>query len=547
MAGALAAAGAAAAALVASPAVLPTNPAVVTATWSGVANPAPTDWVAAYCAGAPTAGFGAWSYVTACPGYASGACTSGLQLTLSYAGCPQMELRYYHDPAPYALVATSGPLTWAPAANASLRHPRTAYGRVPQTEMHVSWTSDDGVTPGVVQLGTAPGAYTLNVTAAAPTTYAPSDLCAPPSAYSFPGYFFHALATGLAPATRYYARAVQGAAATAEFSFVTGKPLGAPTTFAMFADMGVSGSDGASATASHVGALARSGGVDHVIHVGDLSYARGDSAVWEEWMGLLDGAGITPAVPYHVSVGNHEFDYSGPDSPQDPSGAGARMTAAKYPWWNGGDDGGGECGVPTARRFRAPDTGNGVFWYSFDAGLVHVAMVSSEHDPAPGAPMGDWLRADLAGVDRAATPWVLVGIHRPLYETEDYPGDAAVAAGFRGLLEPALLASRVDVVVAGHYHSFQRSCALANLTCVDPAAGGQHGVVHYTSGAAGASLDATTVTPSHYIEKTILGSFGYSVVAVPNATAMRLTLFLNDGNDVGDDVWLVKGVGVVPA
>jgi len=204
-------------------------------------------------------------------------------------------------------------------------------------------------------------------------------------------------------------------------------------------------------------------------------------------------------------------------------------------WWNGGGDSGGECGVAVARRFRMPATGNGVFWYSFAAGNVHVAMLSSEHDPSPGAPMGDWLAQDLAAVDRAATPWLVVGIHRPLVETEAYAGDFAVAAGLRAILEPLLLRFRVNVVVAGHYHSFQRSCAMANLTCVE-----EGGVVHYTTGAAGASLDEVALYPSSYIEKTILGKWGYSVVDAPNATAMRLTFFDNADDAVGDDVWITQ-------
>ena len=164
-------------------------------------------------------------------------------------------------------------------------------------------------------------------------------------------------------------------------------------------------------------------------------------------------------------------------------------------------------------------------------------MVSSEHDPAVGAPMGDWLIADLASVDRSVTPWLILGIHRPLYETEQYAGDFAVAAGLRGLMEPYLLKYGVDVVVAGHYHSFQRSCRVANLTCVGPS---EPGVVHYTTGAAGAWLDATELYPSNYIDATILGQYGYSMAHAPNATALRLTFFLNVNNTIGDDVWITR-------
>ena len=151
---------------------------------------------------------------------------------------------------------------------------------------------------------------------------------------------------------------------------------------------------------------------------------------------------------------NHgHSEYQQEDAPNhdgDHQQGGAEGDAAQSSAVDGGDASGG----------------NGVFWYGFSVGNVHVAMVSSEHDPSPDAPMGAWLVKDLAAVDRAQTPWVIVGIHRPLVETEAYPGDFAVAAGLRRILEPLLLRERVDVVVAGHYHSFQRSCACVNLTCV---------------------------------------------------------------------------------
>ena len=161
-------------------------------------------------------------------------------------------------------------------------------------------------------------------------------------------------------------------------------------------------------------------------------------------------------------------------------------------------------------------------------------MISSEHDPSPGAPLGDWLAADLSSVDREVTPWLLVGIHRPLVESELYPSDAAVAAGLRAILEPLLLRWHVDVVLAGHYHSFQRSCAMAALQCVP-----KGGIVHYTTGAAGSNLDASDACCANttYIERTITGAYGFSVLTA-NASALRLAWYFNDNGTLGDDAWL---------
>lgn len=227
-----------------------------------------------------------------------------------------------------------------------------------------------------------------------------------------------------------------------------------------------------------------------------------------------------------------EYDYK-TGGKNDPSGAGSMWSPA---FWNGGVDSGGECGLPTARRFSMPSSpgANGVFWYSFNAGMVHVAMISSEHDPSASAPMGAWLAADLAAVNRSQTPWLVLGIHRPMYETEAYSSDFAVANGLRGLLEPLLLREGVDVVLAGHYHSFYRTCQVANGVCTPGAP------VHYTTGAAGQTLDNAPLYPGYkYVEKYDGDNYGYSVVTV-NASAMRLQWFWNKDDSLQDDVTLTK-------
>jgi len=63
------------------------------------------------------------------------------------------------------------------------------------------------------------------------------------------------------------------------------------------------------------------------------------------------------------------------------------------------------------------------------------------------------LQADLAAVDRSKTPWVLVFQHRPLLcSTQGEEGDHIPGGKFLTLLEPTLLANKVDLVVTGHEH-----------------------------------------------------------------------------------------------
>merc|ERR1712193_154135 len=83
--------------------------------------------------------------------------------------------------------------------------------------------------------------------------------------------------------------------------------------------------------------------------------------------------------PYMVGIGNHEYDHRSGGLGRDPSGIDTDH-GWKPDWFNGWTDGGGECGVPMYHRYHMPDNGNSVFWYSYDFGLVHMIMMSTEHD-----------------------------------------------------------------------------------------------------------------------------------------------------------------------
>ncbi|PNH06496.1 putative inactive purple acid phosphatase 9 [Tetrabaena socialis] len=78
----------------------------------------------------------------------------------------------------------------------------------------------------------------------------------------------------------------------------------------------------------------------------------------------------------------------------------------------GADELGADAGVgglsAHAPRAKAP------FWYSFEYGSVHFTVISTEHDLTAGSKQRRWLEADLEGVDRCRTPWLVVALHRPM-------------------------------------------------------------------------------------------------------------------------------------
>ena len=84
--------------------------------------------------------------------------------------------------------------------------------------------------------------------------------------------------------------------------------------------------------------------------------------------------------------------------------------------------------------------GNGTF-SSFNVGLIHFVMVSSEvymsvqpHSAGLAFEQAEWLERDLAAVDRAATPFVALGLHQPFYcsPNDDQDDVSLGGAGPRG-------------------------------------------------------------------------------------------------------------------
>jgi hypothetical protein len=284
-----------------------------------------------------------------------------------------------------------------------------------------------------------------------------------------------------------------------------------------------------------------------VHHFGDLSYARGAAHIWDAWFEMIQV--FSGRVPLMVGVGNHEYDHtSGGENGKDPSGV-ATSHGFMPSWGNFGDDSGGECGVPTAKRFTMPSSSteeggsgsNGVFWYSFDFGSVHTVVISSEHDLGQGSPQHKWLARDLAMVNRTVTPWLIVETHRPLYEGEASWDQNAVGIGMRYEMEDLLHSYKVDLVLAGHYHAYHRTCdGLYRSRC------NNGGPMHITVGSAGAHLDDTFVYANGWTKKVIMGEYGYGRITIRDATALHFEFVkAGDANDttagqVHDDVWIIR-------
>ncbi|GMF09340.1 unnamed protein product [Phytophthora lilii] len=266
-----------------------------------------------------------------------------------------------------------------------------------------------------------------------------------------------------------------------------------------------------------------------VMHVGDLAYAMGSTYIWDQFGHLIEYAAAR--LPYMISIGNHEGVKK--DHVKWPS----HLTFEKE--GTHGYDSYGECGVPSEKRFHMPDNGNGVYWYSFDTGLAHHAVVSSEHEFARGSPLHKWLVNDLKSVDRSKTPWLFVYIHRPLYCSVAYSGDYYRSLLFRDELEQELAVYHVDIVFAGHYHSYERTCAVFGDRCIESPSGKAMAPVHLMVGSGGYTVDDAGFYRSRWREQGFL-EHGYGRVHIYNSTHLHFEFVSDVERRVKDETWIVS-------
>ena len=97
------------------------------------------------------------------------------------------------------------------------------------------------------------------------------------------------------------------------------------------------------------------------------------------------------------------------------------------------------------------NSGNNIF-YSFERGLVHFLVFSAEaylyaRNAAFLANQLAFMKADLAGVDRARTPWVVALVHK------DFDMESEAFQAFYPVLE----GGKVDVLFCGHIHYVRRA------------------------------------------------------------------------------------------
>ena len=214
-------------------------------------------------------------------------------------------------------------------------------------------------------------------------------------------------------------------------------------TFAAAGDLGAN-----QRTAASLAALDTSG-ASFYMALGDLDYNQ--TATDSAWCDYVHARLPTlgPTFPFELVSGNHEEQGA-------LDGYILNFTACLPDW-------------------MASNVGSGSVYgaeYTFDypqsAPLMRVIMIApgltienTTYDYVPGSPHYDWLKSEIEGARSAGIPWVAVGMHYPCYSAGRY------GCGLGSALWSLLVQEKVDLVLNGHDHNYQRSkqFALDPATC----------------------------------------------------------------------------------
>jgi predicted phosphohydrolase len=362
--------------------------------------------------------------------------------------------------------------------------------------MRVSWMSPKSAKnkSPVVQYGLTSGNYTATAIGTS-TSY--SYLL-----YSS-GTMNHVVIGPLQHSTTYYYKC---GGAGEEYQFNTPPPPGpgVPINFAIVGDLGQTG--WTKSTLEHIG----NSEYDVLLLAGDLSYADYYQPSWDSFGELVEP--YASARPWMVTQGNHDVEVL----PIFVEGFRAFNTRWQMPHIESGSDSN--------------------LYYSFDVAGVHVIMLGSYTDFDEGSDQYLWLQLDLMKVDRSKTPWVIVVLHAPWYNTNHaHQGDGD---DMKLALEQMLYDARVDILIGGHVHAYERTTRVfANK--VDPC-----GIMHITVGDGGNREGLARKFHDHSPDWSVFreASFGHAELKVVNATHAHWTWHRNDDDEaiLADEFWITS-------
>ncbi|XP_076897541.1 purple acid phosphatase 2-like [Bidens hawaiensis] len=253
------------------------------------------------------------------------------------------------------------------------------------------------------------------------------------------GFIHHCTIKNLKYDTKYHYKLGTELTTRRRFWFMTPPAVGpdVPYTFGLMGDLGQTYDS--NITLTHYEKNPVKG--QAVLFVGDLSYADHytfhDNNRWDSWGRFAERS--TAYQPWIWTAGNHELDY-------EPS------IGETKPF------------KPFLHRYRTPFQSSGStepLWYSIKRASAYIIVLSSYSAYGMYTPQYQWLYEEFPKVNRSETPWLIVLMHSPWYNSNSY--HFMEGETMRVMFEPWFVQYKVDLVFAGHVHAYERSERISNI------------------------------------------------------------------------------------
>lgn len=314
---------------------------------------------------------------------------------------------------------------------------------------------------------------------------------------------------------------------TKRLQFTTPPLPGSPVSVAIVGDVG--NFDRSLQTMQNVWS---DGDSSQIFMVGDLSYANGVGEEWVNWLHTMEP--IFSEIPIAVAAGNHEVECDTSDlssfifyeslfhNPNRIQEAIRNPMTKEYKESL-------RLQICTAPTTIEVDYQYGNSFYAYELGLLKVVVLNSYVDCTPGSIQNDWLVDTLSNIDRSITPWVMVLMHNPLYDT--FTGHRNERHRNTRALKTLFAEHRVDLVVGGHDHSYMRTHPVLHDQ-VDA-----RGPVYIVVGVGGSNEGPPGqgfhhMDPEPWVATRRLDTSGYGHITVHNATNAYWDYRSNPGTKV---------------
>lgn len=193
------------------------------------------------------------------------------------------------------------------------------------------------------------------------------------------------------------------------------------------------------------------------------------------------------------------------------------------------------------KRFHTPSIfseSNTPLYYSYEVAGLHIIMLGCYADFSSKSEQYEWLEKDLAKVDRSRTPWLIVGMHAPWYNSNvAHQGEME---GMRSTMESLLFQYGVDMVFAGHVHAYERSSRVykGRLNNLGPV------YINIGDGGNREGLSNEYIKPSPRWSAFREPSFGMGMLDVVNSTHAVWQWHRNQDGDIiiADSVSIVRSL-----